>query len=168
MYTPDFYIQYFESIARRLNDLSHTDTTPRFWINMDSGNINELSNALNNQVRFPCLVLDEQLVESSGSLAQKMIIRGGFAILERYSSKEDKHFIREKRTRTMEIAQKILIKMKLDAHEIAGELSGNAITIGNIHQYPTPIILNIAAGWAVEFEWVVAEDLSFGMNDWAT
>lgn len=44
-------------------------------------------------------------------------------------------------------------------------LLANTIQLGEIHQYGTPIILNQLAGWAVEFQWLVPDDITFGTQD---
>lgn len=166
MFTTEFYTDYFEDIATRLVDIGHAKSSPRFWMNMESNSHKELEQALRNKLEFPCLVLDEALIVSDGGAGPKITIKGGFAVLERY---QNGSAIRELRSRTTNIVQKIVAKMKRDANFAFSENAPLApfVQIGTISQYPTPIILNIATGWAVEFEWIMPENITYGMDDFS-
>jgi hypothetical protein len=170
MYSEELYTQYFEGLAASLNDLNHTDAKPHFFMNNETGNgFDELSKAIGGKLQLPCLALDEEEIDSDGSSSgQKVNIIGGFAILDKVDPGDIKSF-RIARNKTKRIARKIINKMKRDSRQSFDDesplLAANAIQLGEIRQYPTPVILKTLAGWAVEFKWLVPEDISFGAED---
>jgi len=169
MYTEQFEVDYFENLAKSLADLNHTPSKPHFFLNLETGTgFEELKIALGGKVFTPCLVLDESEIDSDGSNGQKNTITGGFVILEKFTPKDMKE-MRQARIKTKQIARKAINKMKRDANIQFGEesalLASNAIQIGSIKQYPSPIILNHLIGWCVEFTWIIPDDITYGKDD---
>lgn len=170
MYSEELYTDYFESLASSLSDLNHSELRPHFFINNETGKgLTELQNAIGGTLETPCLVLDEEDIESDGSGAgQKVNLVGGFAILDRIDPGDIASF-RQVRNRTKRIARKIIQKMKRDSRASFDEdsplLLANAIQIGEIRQYPTPIFFGLLSGWMVEFKWLLPEDINFGIED---
>lgn len=170
MYSEELYISYFEDLAIRLIDLGHTQQAPHFFMNHETGNgLKELDMAIGGKLKMPVLVLDEQELHSDGSsMGQKQNISGGFAILDKFEP-GNMNDLRRVRIKTQQIARKLINKMKRDSRASFDEesplLLAHAIQVGEIQQYGTPIILNQLAGWAVEFTWLTADDISFGIND---
>lgn len=169
MYTEQFEVDYFENLAKSLSDLNHTPTKPHFFLNLETGTgFEELKIALAGKVFTPCLVLDESEIDSDGPNGQKNTIVGGFVILEKFTPKDLKE-MRQARIKTKQIARKAINKMKRDTMIQYGEesalLANNAIQIGTIKQYPSPIILGNLIGWCVEFTWIIPDDINYGKDD---
>jgi len=168
MYTEELYIDYFEDLAGRVPEINHSPAQPKFWINFEEGSIEELEAALRSKLQFPCLVIDEQMLESNGGSGQKITLQGGFAVLGKYPHKNPEA-LRALRLSTMRIARKVIAQMKRDTTAAFGQsdILNKVVQIGKIKQRPTPVILNVATGWAVEFEWILADDITFGMDDYS-
>ncbi len=170
MYTEELYQSYFEDLAVSLADLSHTPAKEHFFINSETGDgLKELSDALGGRLCMPALVLDEAEIESDGSTpGQKMLIMGGFVVLDRVDPGNIRD-LRRARLKCQKIARKLINKMKRDSRANFDEdsplLLANAIQLGQISQSPTPIILKQLAGWAVEFQWLIPEDITYGTTD---
>lgn len=172
MYSEELYNDYFEGLAGSLADIGHRPGKEHFFINNETGKgLNELEKAIGGRLNLPALVLDEPELESDGSASgQKVSILGGFVVLDKIDPADIKS-LRAARSKTQKIARKLVNKMKRDSRASFDEgsplLLANAIQLGEIHQHPTPIILNMLAGWAVEFSWLVPEDIRFGMEDFS-
>jgi hypothetical protein len=169
MYSEELYQQYFEALAASCVDIGHAPGREHFFMNMETGTgLSELKAALKSRLRVPAMVLDECELDSDGSSGQKMTITGAFSILDKITP-DDITTVREARRKSKIIARKIVNKMKRDSHMQFGESSSlllaHAIHLGEIKQYPTPIILDSLAGWSVEFTWLVPDDITYGIND---
>lgn len=170
MYTEEFYTDYFEGLARNLSDIGHTDRHEHFFFNNETGNgLDELKKAVGGRLNLPALVLDEQELEDDGSGAGgKVSIIGGFTVLDKFDPQDFKS-LRLARIRAQRIARKLVARMKRDSRANFDEesplLLANAIQLGEIKQYPTPVILNQLAGWSVEFKWIMPFDINFGAGD---
>ena len=170
MYTEEFYTEYFEGLARNLSDIGHTDRREHFFFNNETGNgLDELKKAIGGRLNLPALVLEEEELEDDGSAAgSKATIVGGFSVLDKFDPGDIKT-LRQTRNKTKRIARKLVAKMKRDSRANFDEesplLLANAIQLGEIKQYPTPVILNQLAGWSVEFKWIMPFDINFGKND---
>jgi len=172
MYSEELYNDYFEGLAGSLADIGHRPGKEHFFINNETGKgLNELEKAIGGRLNLPALVLDEPELESDGSASgQKVMVLGGFVVLDKIDPADIKS-LRTARSKTQKTARKLINKMKRDSRasfdEASPLLMANAIQLGEIHQHPTPIILNMLAGWAVEFTWLVPEDIRFGMEDFS-
>ncbi len=170
MYTEEFYTEYFDGLARSLSDIGHTDRREHFFINNETGNgLKELQNAIGGRLNLPALVLDEQDLEDDGSGGGgKVSLVGGFTVLDKFDPGDIKTF-RQTRITAQRIARKLIAKMKRDSRASFDEdsplLAANAIQLGEIKQYATPVILNTLAGWSVEFRWIMPFDINFGKDD---
>lgn len=169
MYTEEFEVEYFENLAKSLVDLNHSSSKPHFFFNLETGSgLTEIQNAMRGQLFTPCMILDESELDSDGTNSQKLNLNGGFTILESFTPSNVKQ-MREARSKAKRIARKIINKMRRDSIIQYGEesalLSSHAIQIGEIKQYPSPIILNTLLGWCVEFTWIIPADLSYGKDD---
>ncbi|GAB2780345.1 hypothetical protein GCM10027275_24860 [Rhabdobacter roseus] len=171
MYSGNLYETYFRGLAEKLADLGHTEAKPRFWVNHELGSLSELNAALRSNLRVPALVLEVEELDTDGSgTGQKVSLVGGFTVLDKVQS-ANALSVRDVRHKTKTIARKLVNRMKRDSRAMYNEestlLLANAIQLGNIKQYPAPLILNEFTGWCVEFEWLVPDDISFGMGDFA-
>lgn len=169
MYSEELYQQYFEALATSCVDIGHAPGKEHFFMNMETGTgLSELETALRSRLQLPVMVLDECELDSDGSDGQKMTITGAFSILDKINP-QDINTVRQARQKCKAISRKIVNKMKRDSRMQFGEestlLTANAIQLGEVRQYPTPVLLKSLAGWSVEFTWSVPDDITYGMND---
>lgn len=159
----EFVVAYFQNIAVKLKELSHTQNDPSFHFIRNMIDMGSVTSAIASFRSGPIMLLENHeggIVSESGDNDFEMI-SGAFTILIRATNEDEDDQLNELYARVNTIAMKIFSKMRYDKHN--GDL--DYFTFELQYHKVGPVSDN-RYGRRYEFSIGRSASFDFNENDW--
>lgn len=158
----EFVVAYFQNIAVKLKELSHTQNDPSFHFIRNMIDMGSVTSTIASFKEGPIMLLENHeggLVSNSDNDFE--MISGAFTILIRATNEDEDNQLNELYARVNAIAMKIFSKMRYDNHN--GDL--DHFTFELQYQKVGPVSDN-RYGRRYEFSIGRSSEFAFDENDW--